>query len=51
MIFMGVIELTLENNDTCNYEYYYTLPVKIVIPECKNGYISGQTWNITFVDR
>jgi hypothetical protein len=27
------------------------LPVKIVIPECENGYISGQTWNITFVDR
>jgi hypothetical protein len=21
------------------------------IPECKNGYISRQTWNITFVDR
>jgi hypothetical protein len=23
----------------------------MVISECKNGYISGQTWNITFVDR
>jgi len=27
------------------------LPVKIVIPDCKNRYISRQTWNITFVDR